>query len=59
MASASAPPYRFLPCLSTALNSLSDGLLPGSVGEINLFLSKLLLLVVFHHSNRNPNQDNH
>ena len=50
MVSASAPAWRFLPCLS----SFDDELWCGGVGEINPCLHKLLLAVVVHHSNGNP-----
>lgn len=50
----------FLPRLSSCLPPPSDGLLlSGSLSEVEPFFPKLLLLMVFHASNSNPDQDRH
>lgn len=53
MASPSVLASRFLLYLSSGLTLLTDGLLPESLQWNISFLSKLLLVMVFYHSNRN------
>lgn len=50
--SSMVPAFRFFPWVS-ALVSLSDELWPWSVRQINLFLPKFLLDIVFYHCKRN------
>lgn len=45
------PPVSF-PARVPALTSLSDGLLPGCIIKLNLFLTKLLLVMMFYHNRR-------
>jgi hypothetical protein len=40
-------PHCFNPCLSPCHDSLNDGLRPGSVSQMNLFLPKLIFVMVF------------
>ena len=53
-ASVSAPASRFLLCLSSCLD-FSDEWCYGNVSKISPFFSKVLLVMVFHHSNSNFN----
>lgn len=53
------PLYQLLhpgSCLAwlPVLNSLSDGLLYGSISQTHPFLLEFILVMVFHYSNRNP-----
>lgn len=54
MASAS----RVVPCSGPALIALSNELLEGTVGEIQPFFPKSLLVMVLHPSNGNSKQPN-
>jgi hypothetical protein len=54
MACASAPASRLLLCFSPVLVYFGDEMLNGTMSEINLFLTKLLLVMVFYYGNRNP-----
>lgn len=47
LGNASAPVHRFLPCLSFCFTAFDDELLHGTVTEINPFLPKLSLVMVF------------
>ena len=50
-------PSGFCPFWVPVLASFSDGLWYASSSQIKPFLSKLLLAMVFHHCNSNPDQD--
>ena len=54
MASASAPAFGFLPCLTSCFDSFDAELRCGWNNNINLFLPELILVVVSPHSHRNP-----
>jgi hypothetical protein len=54
MASTWAPILGYCSNWIPALTSFSDGLLPGSVRQINFFLLSLCLDIAFYYSNRNP-----
>ena len=56
MASALVPASRFLPCVNSCLTALDDELLYGQE-QNKAFPLKLLLVMLFHHSNSDPKTD--